>query len=154
MDDILIVNATPPWWNKDAFFKDFERSECYHAPLKLEKGAENTFLETRFKVINGQFQYWLKNDNENGATKVWRYKHFISHAPYLQKRAVLAACLKKVQKMASNRELLFVSALEKIAEFLKLQYPSHVIRAVCTYLAASQGEYTWLDVRDQIHQIM
>ena len=46
-----------------------------------------------------------------------------SHAPFMQKRALLQACLQKVAKMASDKDALYMSALQKIAEFAALQYP-------------------------------
>ena len=84
---------------------DFERSDCYHPPLKLEDGKEGTFLETTFKWENGRYRYWLKNDNEIGEEpKIWRYKEFRSHAPYAQKRALITMMMRKVHKMAIDRE--------------------------------------------------
>ena len=52
-----------------------------------------------------------------GPVKVWRYHHFHSNAPFLQKRATLTACLKKVHAMASDAGMLKASALDKVAEF-------------------------------------
>ena len=71
-------------------------------PLKLEEGRQDTFLETRLAVdATNTVQYQLKNDNEDGLMRVWRYQHFWSHTAYAQKRAVLTSCLLKVHKMAS-----------------------------------------------------
>ena len=99
---------------------------------------------------NNTFSYYLKNDNEDGNQKVWRYQHFSLYAPYLQKRALLTACLKKVHKMASDAHVLRKSALDKINEFQRLQYPRYMLKNACTYVAASMGAREWLDVRDQI----
>ena len=128
--------------------KDFEET-CY-TPLKLEDGATNTFLETRFTITDNQVRYWLKNDNEAGANKVWRYQHYHSHAPFLQKQTLLTSCLKKVQKMSSDPHALYDSAWEKIREFQRLAYPATVLKGACKYLAATTATREWLDIRDQI----
>ena len=44
MDDICLVYVKPPWWDHERFLRDFEKSECYMDPLKLEPGKEGTFL--------------------------------------------------------------------------------------------------------------
>jgi hypothetical protein len=124
------------------FAEDFKKSECYHTPLKLEEGTANTFLETRFELSQGRFRYWLKNDNEDGSNRIWRYQHFKSHAPFLQKRALLTACLRRVHRMASDPEALYKSGLAKAMEFVRLQYPKAVVAAACGYLAASSGART------------
>ena len=48
--------------------------------------------------------------------------------------------------MASDVQVLKWSALAKIGEFKKLYYPRPMIKAACTYMAASKGERTWLDM--------
>ena len=149
MDDVLVIYADNSKWDSERFCNDFAQSTCYHPPLKLVEGTDNTFLETRFKIENNKIKHWLKNENEQ-YTKVWRYQHFHSHGPYLQKRALLTTCLKKVHKMASEPELLEFSGLAKVKEFLKLKYPRYVVKAACSYMAASTGERTWLNVRDKI----
>ena len=80
MDDILLVYAKTASWDHERFIKDFEASECYHEPLKLEDGRAGTFLETTFEWTGQSFRHWLKNDNERGKEpKIWRYKDFRSH---------------------------------------------------------------------------
>ena len=64
--------------------------------------------------------------------------------------ALLTACLKKVHKMASDKHVLKKSAFDKINEFQRLQYPRHMLKNACTFVAASLGAREWLDVRDQI----
>ena len=151
MDDILMLRAKSDRWDADGFARDFESSTCYMEPLKLESGKPDTFLETRIRIEpDGTIRHWLKNDNEQGQNNVWRYHHYHSHMPHLQKRAILTACLRKVHTMASDKEVLATSATYKIQEFLRLQYPPQMVRAACTYLAASTAEKTWLDVRDAI----
>ena len=105
----------------------------YVPPLELlEAGRhEDAFLETSIELRNGQLRYWLKNDNSNGEKNIWRYQHFGSHAPYLQKRGVLTACLQKVQKIACDKTALFESALHKLREFRQLCYPRHMLKAAC-----------------------
>ena len=77
-------------------------------------------------------------------------QHFGSHAPYAQKRAVLTACLKKVHKHACDQDALVQSATHKLREFQALMYPSHTLKAACTYMAASLGEPTWFNIRDSV----
>lgn len=150
MDDILVAYAENQTWDHERFCEDFEESTCYVPPLKLELGRQNTFLETSFMVDdkNG-IRYKVKNDHEDGVTRVWRYQHFCSHTPYIQKRVVLTSCLLKVHKMAGDNEMRYYSAIAKINEFKKLGYPRHMLKAACTYIAATQGERSWLDIRDQ-----
>ena len=87
-------------------------------------------------------------------TKSHERVHFYmySDSAFLQKRATLTACLRKVEKMASDKEMLYTSALEKLAEFRGLRYPHSVLSTQrvmkeCTHLAASSGEGTWISVR-------
>ena len=108
-------------------------------------------METTFAVEGGRFRYWLKNDNALGEpAKVWRYHHFASYCSFEQKRATLCACLRKVQSMASDDTELYRSAEQKLAEFSELEYPTTVLRGVCTYLAACTGRYEWIRVRQVI----
>ena len=102
MDDILMVYAKTPKWDSERFVADFMKSECYQKPLKLEEGKEGIFLETKYWVDNGSIKHKLKNDNEGGQVNVWRYQHFYSNTSFLQKRATLTACLRKVQDMGSD----------------------------------------------------
>ena len=103
-------------------------------------------METRFWVEGNEIKYKLKNDNEDGSNRIWRYQHWYANTPFLQKRATLTACLRKVQHQASNPAIMGSSALDKIAEFRRLRYPESVCRKACTYLAASQGMGTWITV--------
>ena len=120
-------------------------------PLCLEDGKKGTFLETRFEIENGKtVKHWLKNDNEDGTKKIWRYTHFHSHGSFAQKRALLTACLKKVQYMASGRHEFLRSASAKIDEFVAQQYPLSVIKGVCTFLGATTGNGAWISVRNTI----
>ena len=82
--------------------------------------------------------------------KVWRYQHFHSATPYLQKRATLIACLRKVQQMSSDPYNMAEGALAKIAELRRLRYPINVLRKTCSYLGASTGVGTWITVRDAL----
>ena len=114
MDDIMLVYAKTEDWDGERFEADFAESHCYQEPLKLEAGKEGTFLETRYWVADGKrIRHRLKNDNEGGGanSSVWRYQHFYSDSAFLQKRATLTACLRKVQKMASDKETLYTRSL-------------------------------------------
>ena len=82
--------------------------------------------------------------------KVWRYQHWDSNTPFLQKRATLTACLRKVQQQASDPAAMIPSALDKIAEFRRLRYPESVLSKACNFLGASTGEGTWITVRNAL----
>ena len=104
MDDICIVYArNDEKWDATRFVTDLGASECYQKPLKLEAGKDGTFLETRFWIEGDQIRFRLKNDNEGQDQKVWRYQHFDSNTPFLQKRATLTACLRKVHHQSSDK---------------------------------------------------
>lgn len=148
MDDILMFIRQSAQWDHERFLADFTRSECYHPPLTLEDAKEDTFLETTFKVADGNIHHWLKNENKPGnPPKVWRYQHWASYCSFEQKRATLSACLKKVQGMASDSDALYDSARQKLEEFKRLAYPRSVLRGACTYMAGCTGCYAWIRVR-------
>ena len=115
-----------------------------------EEGGQGTFLETSFEIKENAVRFWLKNQNSGGEKQVWRYQHYESYASYQQKRATLMACLRKVQKMASDRQALERSAWDKIVEFRGLGYPRRVLRTACNYLGATTGERGWFEVRDHL----
>ena len=81
---------------------------------------------------------------------MWRYQHFESNSPFMQKRATLTASLRKVQKMGSDPVNVADGALAKIAEFRNLRYPISVLRKACNYLGATTGNSVWITVRDTI----
>ena len=149
MDDILCIYAKAPEWKYDEFINDFCKSEVYVEPLKLEDGKEATFLETRFKIEQDKISFWLKNENEK-EKKIWRYNHFHSHGSFKQKRATLTACLKKTEKMASNKHVFIDSACNKIKEFQDLAYPKSILKGACTSLAATTGNGAWMGVKRHI----
>ena len=151
MDDVLIFTARHEAWDGDAFIKGIS-NECYFPPLTLEDGKEGTFLETSFEITRAnRIRHWLKNDNAPGQEpKVWRYAHFLSHAPFLQKRAVLMACLKKVHAMASDQHKLLSSAVQKLAEFVRLQYPQRLLWSACTTMGVSTRHPAWFKARAKI----
>ena len=150
MDDILLVYAESDAWDSERFISDFQKSTCYQEPLKLEAGKDGIFLETKFHIDDNNLIYKLKNDNGTGEIKVWRYQHFRANSPFLQKRATLTACLRKVQSMSSGPSQLVEGALEKMAEFRRLRYPKSVLQKACAYLAASTGDDTWITVRSAL----
>ena len=61
-----------------------------------------------------------------------RYAYFDSHGDFNRKRAVLMACLQKVQNMASDGAALRLSASQKLAEFSNLRYPRKMLWTACT----------------------
>ena len=124
MDDIILLYADSDRFDTDRFTADFCKSECYLPPLKLEDGGEDVFLETKFRIEDNQIRHCLKNDNNIGSpTKIWRYAHFNSGMAFEQKTSIMMACLKKVEKMASDNKLLYHSGLQKLHEFENLNYP-------------------------------
>ena len=107
-------------------------------------------------IRGNRIRHKLKNDNEGGQAKIWRYKHFDDGSPFMEKRATLTACLKKVQQMitqmASDQQsdVFATAALDKIAEFRRLRYPLSVLTKCCTYLGATTGVGQWFTVRDAL----
>jgi len=151
MDDILMVYAKTSAWDAERFVSDFAKSQCYQEPLRLEAGKDGTFLETTYHVEEGRrIRHKLKNENEGGKVVRWRYSHFYANAPFLQKRATLTACLRKVHEQASDPEMLRIGALDKMAEFRKLRYPESVLFKACNRLGASTGEGEWIRIRDTL----
>lgn len=129
---------------------DADPTNCYNAPLSLEDAKPDTFLETTFTISNNnEIQHWLKNENQPGqAAKVWRYAHFHSHMAFNQKKAVLKACLQKIQKMASDNGVLYTSAVQKLQEFGRLQYPYKLLWRMCTTMGVETRNATWFEIRD------
>ena len=152
MDDILMIYSKNPSWDHERFLKDFEKSECYQAPLKLEEGKPGTFLETTFELQkDGTFRHWLKNENKREeAPKIWRYSDFRSHGKFEQKRALITGRMRAVHKMASDREALRDSVLQKLEEFRRLGFPLGLLRGVCNFMGATTGEGAWIGVRNAL----
>ena len=148
MDDIIIM--THDNWDKKRFLKDFEKSECYWQPLKLEETNDGLFLETNFQKIGNDVEYRLKNKNEVD-TAVWRYHHYHSAMSIKLKRSCLMATLRKVHKMASNNEQLKLSGLAKLREFEKLGYPAGIRRYMCAIMARDNSNVTWRYIRSAQH---
>ena len=111
-----------------------EKETLLNPPLKLTPGTEGVFLETRYWKEGNKLKYGLKNDNADGTTKIWRYHHYDDNTPYLQKRATITACLRKIERMSSDNNTLQSSAATKIAEFRRLRYPITALRRICSYL--------------------
>jgi hypothetical protein len=142
MDDILLIFSKNPGWDYKKFVADFERSECYQAPLTLEEGELQA---------NGTFRHHLKNENNMGERpKIWRYTDWRSHGRYEQKRALITGRMRAVHKMASDKLALRQSALQKLNEFKRLGYPPGLLRGVCNFMGATTGEGTWIGVRNAI----
>jgi len=53
--------------------------------------------------------------------------------------------------MASDKETLRKSGLDKAREFQRRGYPVGMLKAVCQYMAASQNDMTWMDVKNDIY---
>jgi len=142
VDDVIIF-MRKHGWDRERFYADFKRSECYMPPLNLEEAEEGTFLETSFTIDHGQLRYRLKNVNAGGAKRVWRYHSFGSYAPTAQKRSTMIATLKKVDFMASDDFERFESARDKLREFADLGYPAGMRREACGVLIKERPSVAW-----------
>ena len=148
MDDVLTLYAVNGQWDHDEMIKSL-REQCYLPPLKLEKGGEDTFLETQFEIKNNRLKYWIKNENRAGApAKVWRYSHISCYTPFELKKRTMMATLRKVHKMASDTYTLRKSAQQKIAEFIRLKYPVKTLWTACTTMGVTTRDTAWFKVRD------
>ena len=58
--------------------------------------------------------------------------------------------MKRVHKMASDREALTISAYTKLFEFMQLGYPPGLLKGVCNFMFATTREGGWMDARDAI----
>ena len=151
MDDIFMIYVENDNFDHKKFLQDFDKSECYLPPLKLEEANPDTFLEMTFEIHNNSIRYWLKNDNiPLQPPKIWRYAHFRSHMSFQMKKGMLSAVMKKIHKMASDDRALYHSALQKIHEFLNLHYPKKMIWTTCTTMGVITRNATWFDVRDAL----
>ena len=133
MDDILCVYDASDAWKTADFLADFQRSECYMPPLKLEPATQDIYLQTRIMLEGNTFHHRLKNLNEQ-EKMVWRYKPASSYEPYAQKKGVLMGVLRKVAKMASDDAQFYESMGYKMREFAELGYSSGFLRSVCRQL--------------------
>ena len=146
MDDIALFMIKDGTWDHQRFYEDFQRSECYMAPLKLEAATDGTFLETQFKLEHDRIRFRLKNVNEDGEKKVWRYQAWDSYTPHMQKCSTLVATLKKVDFMAGDDEERGFSALHKLREFQNLGYPVRTLRDACARVYRETGRLVWAAV--------
>ena len=120
-------------------------------PYSQERETTNFYICNMIVSSSQRFAYKLKNENEAGKEpKIWRYKDFRSHAPFAQKRALITMLMKKVHGMASDRAMLTESAIQKISEFKRLNYPRGLLRGVCNYMYATTREGGWMDARDKL----
>ena len=67
-----------------------------------------------------------------------------------QKKALIKACLKKVNSMASNATNLRNSALAKLKEFQQLGYPKSILKQICNYVATTTGNGKWINIRNDM----
>ena len=106
-----------------------------------------------YPIKNNKFRYWLKNQNEIGKpAKVWRYSHFHSDGSYQIKHGVLMAVLKKIQKMSSDDEAIYQSALQKLYEFYTLKYPYKMLWGACTTMGVNTRQGIWFEVRNALKE--
>ena len=83
---------------------------------------------------------------------MWRYNHYKSCIPYGVKRQILLATLKKIERSASDKEMLLESARAGIKEFVELGYPVGIIRFMCAIVARDSANPVWLDIRDSLRE--
>ena len=114
------------------------------------------FLETEFYIRHNQIHHRLKNTNTQVEDEIWRYQHFNSYAPFIQKQATIQAALQKVQFHASDARQLICSGVRKLREFAKAGYPISVIRFHTRKMAAhaTHDAYAWAIVRKQLEREM
>ena len=147
MDDIILATSSSRAWDVERFLSDFQRSECYWPPLKLESCEGSTFLETDFALdAGGRVRCQLKNVNRD-QTVVWRYHDYRSHLDYATKRATLLCSLKKADRMGTDAEMRATAGLAKCREFLRLGYPVGIVRHMCYVVARDSDHLEWLGVR-------
>ena len=148
MDDVLTVVArNESEWRADDLLRDFERSECYWSPLRLEAADAQHFLETSLELTReGQFRHRLKNVNEGREErpKVWRYHRWDSFTSERMKLGVLMGCLYKVGQMASDPTSFWFSLECKLREFGALGYPTTALRRATERMFARYGDVRWL----------
>merc|ERR1712137_1276114 len=131
-----------PAWNADSLLEEM-REDVYHSPLTLQEGSPDTFLESRFAVVGNQIVFRLKNDNEGDSTKVWRYQHYTSAGRYQTKVSTMMSNLAKVDFYASDNCQLILSAVAKLREYQRLQYPPGILRRACGSMAFKTGNASW-----------
>ena len=142
MDDILLIMRRNGW-DRERFYSDFKRSECYMAPLCLEEATDGTFLETTYRVESEGIRFRLKNVNAGSERKVWRYHAWDSYVPEQQKLSTLVATLKKVDVMASDGRELLESAADKLKEFAVLGYPARARKHACRVMVEGGACAVW-----------
>ena len=101
-------------------------------------------------IEDNKIRYRIKNDNEDGKENIWRYMHYDSHTTKEQKITTMKACLKKVHNLASDKEMLSYSGVNKLVEFARLQYPKKEMKRVCSQIARETRCSTWFRIRDYI----
>ena len=67
---------------------------------------------------------------------------------FMQKKSIMQACLKKVDRMASDAPALYDSAIKKLSEFWHLDYPDKMLWSACTTMGVCTRDPTWFDIRD------
>ena len=95
----------------------------YESPLTLEDTHDPNFLETLIEIKDQRLTFRLKNVNEDGDQKVWRYARWLDGGPFSVKRGILLSSLRKVNAYASDETQLCKSAIAKLKEFRHAGYP-------------------------------
>ena len=99
----------------------FTINKSSEVPRFLEKAADELADVGKVRAEIWDIEGCYPNMNKETIRSALR--KVVKDLPFTQRRATLTACLRKVHKMASDVDILRVSAMAKIAEFRRLRYP-------------------------------
>ena len=143
MDDVIFFMAKNGENDCDKLMNNFPE-ECYWKPLSLTPADQQfstyTWRQSCSRRINNTIVHSMKNNNKRDQEyKVWRYAHYYSATSYKYKRQLVKATLTKLHKLCNDDYLLYHSALDKIQEFILLQYPIPLISTLCSLIHGVMG---------------
>ena len=102
MDDLLMI------WKED---EDSGTTTAidgirYEPPLTLEDTNDPNFLETHIEIQHQRLTFRLKNVNEDGGQKIWRYARWLDGGPFSVKRGILLSSLRntKGERLCERRD--------------------------------------------------
>ena len=151
MDDVIFFVAKNGEIDCDKLMNNF-REECYWKPLSLTPAERHVYLETELFKKDNTIIHSMKNNNKRDQEyKVWRYAHYCSATSYQYKKQLVKATLTKLHKLCNDDYLLYHSALDKIQEFILLQYPIPLISTLCSLMAVRTRNVTWFKIRETVH---
>ena len=150
MDDVIF------FWKRDASgsgekLLNYFKEECYWQPLQLTTSEPHTYLETELYTVNNTLVHCMKNTNKRGGPcNIWRYAHFNSATPVKLKEQLVKSTLTKVHNLCNDDYLLYHSGLDKLHEFVRLQYPIPMLTNLCKLLAVRTRNTTWFKIKESI----